>query len=240
MVTVVLAVTGLTTQGHDDDIRLIADPYAVHESRGGHGKHRLQGVGLDAQHEPAGLAGRRDRRRRRDDDRGARRRTGRVDSRRDARHAQVADEQQACRAPEIDPLVVDRPEGARQKLHRHEPAPARAHDRRGKRDDAPIDRRHRLIRRRDDGLAAIRDREAAGQRVFANRHLEERGEIVERDELAAVAHDRRNRPATVFGDERQRCGRGCVLRLRRGGECDAKERDECAGVRAVTRQRGMT
>ena len=105
---------------------------------------------------------------------------------------------------------------------RNQPAPARRARRAREGDDASIDRGHRLIRRSDNGLAAIRHREAAGQRVLANRDLEERGEIVERDQLAAVVDDRGNRPPAVLWTPGST--RALVSRPRRGGECDAGAR----------------
>ena len=203
-----------------------------------HREHRFERVGLDAQHHPASFGGDADRCRGRDDDRRACGRTRRLDACRDARHAHVADEQQPSGAAQIDPLVVDRPERARQKLDRHQPAPAGAHDRRGQRHDAAVHRCHRLIRRRDDRLPAIGDGDSAGERVLADGDLEQRGDVVERDELPAVDDDGRHRPAAVLRDERQAVRARGVLRPRRGGECDAQERDECAAL--VTRQRDRT
>ena len=120
------------------------------------------------------------------------------------RHAHVTHDQEPRVAAELDALIVDGRERARQELDRHEPAPPGAHGGRGQRDDAAADRRHGLVRGHDDRAAAVSDRHAAGQRVLAHADAEERRHVVERNELLPAQRRRRNRTTPVTGDERQR------------------------------------
>ena len=103
---------------------------------------------------------------------------------------------QAGRAPELDALVVDGCQRARDELDRDEPASSGPDHRRGQGDHASLDRDDRAIGGGDDRATAIRHGDAAGQRVFLDAHLKQVGQIVERHDFAAVLHGRGNRPAS--------------------------------------------
>ena len=90
---------------------------------------------------------------------------------RDARNAQVADDQQARRLPEVEARVVDERERAADELDRHEPAAARSRRRRGQRDEPARHRGQRLIRRQDDRFPFVGNRDRA-ERFFADGQLE--------------------------------------------------------------------
>ena len=103
----------------------------LHEALRQHHRHRhVEQVGLEPNHQPAGLL--------HHGAAGARRRVDceprRVDLRlvpdRQPRHAHVADDQQSRRAPQFETGVVNRGERAVDELERDEPPPAEARDRR--------------------------------------------------------------------------------------------------------------
>ena len=126
-------------------------------------------------------------------------RAHRLDSRRDARHAHHAEQQQARRTPVLDALIGDRAERARHEVHRRQPAAADARQRTGQRDHAPVHRHERAVTRRDD-VAAANGHDEAALTILAHRQRQERRDVVERDVLLAVdqRHGQRRafRPAT--------------------------------------------
>ena len=98
-------------------------------------------------------------------------------------HRHVADDQQAGGAAVLDARVVDRAERARQKVDWNQPSRAGSQGRRRQGDDASGDGGHRLVGREHDGPAAIRHRQAAGERVFLDGNLEEVRHVVQADEF---------------------------------------------------------
>ena len=78
--------------------------------------------------------------------------------------------------------------------------------RRRQRDEPSADRRERLVLRQDDGLALVAHGDRAGDGVFAHGDAEERGEIVECDELGVAAHHGRDGARAVGRDEPERRG----------------------------------
>ena len=115
-----------------------------------------------------------------------------VDSASDARYAEIPHHQQPGGSPEVDRHVVNGGQRPGEQLERDEPAVARSAGRRGERDHPSADRGHRLIVRDHDRPAVVRHRDPARQRVFAHRHLEPRGHLVQGDQFLTVQDDRGN------------------------------------------------
>jgi hypothetical protein len=138
----------------------------------------------------------------------------------DARHAQIADHQEVRRLPQIEPRVVDERERAADEVHGHEPALAAARRRRGQRDQPSGDGRERLVRRQDNRLAFVRNRDRA-ERFLAHGQLEGGREIVEGDKLLITNEGDGQRAAAVLRQQRE-CRRLSRLTRQNCGQTDQK------------------
>ena len=126
------------------------------------------------------------RRRRRDVERQPRQAAERLDAPDDARHADVADEDQPRRLAQLERGHRAPGERARHEVDRHVPRPSFAHRRRGQRDQSAIERRQALARREHDRLRAGGDGQSAGRGVFADDDAEQPRQVVEREHLLAA------------------------------------------------------
>ena len=95
-----------------------------------------------------------------------------------------------------------RRERARNEINRHEPGASLAHRRRRQRDETPADGRQALAGGEDDDLVADGDGQSAGGGILADREIEERREILEREhllpgKLRAASGRRPSRVSTV-------------------------------------------
>jgi hypothetical protein len=115
----------------------------------------------------------------------------------------TGDEQARGRA-EIERGPGRRRERAGDELEGHQPLDPVAHHRRRQRHEAPVDRRHRLSARDGDRPPVHRRGDAAGQRVLLDGEVDDRGERVERDHLAAVDYAGRQLAALGRCHQRQR------------------------------------
>ena len=147
------------------------------------GQRQVKRIGLDADDHAPDVGCHRRRGSRVDLDGGARRRPDGVDSGDDTGNGYIANDQQPRRPAQIDSAVVDRGERARQKLDGDQQTTAGARDWCGQGHDTAVDRRDRLSGGQHDRAAAIGHGDAAGRRVFRDRHLKQRRDIVQRDQF---------------------------------------------------------
>ena len=164
---------------------------------GGEGSDGVEGVGIDAHQQPALLLRDRRRRARRDLERDPQQRRAVVVLRRDARHAQVAEDEQARGRTKIEPRVVDRRERAADELHGNQPSVVPPRERRGQRHESAGRGHQRLIGRQHDRLVLVCRGDGARRRVFAHLELEQTREIVEPDHLMSLHFDGRQRAAPL-------------------------------------------
>src|SRR5207247_3421226 len=163
----------------------------------------IERVGVEPDGEAIALLRHRALRTRRRVDRQPSGRAERVVADGDPRHPQVADDQKPRRLPEVEARIVNQREGPADEFDRHEPAPPAARRGGRQRDESPRNGRKRLLRRQENRLPFVGDREGS-ERLFPNGELECRGEVVERDELLIAGHGERQGAPAVLREERQR------------------------------------
>ena len=129
----------------------------------------------------------------------------------DARHADVADEQEPRGLRSSTRVPSDGASARGTKSTGTNQLASLADRRGGQRDQAPADRREALARRQHDRLRSRRDRQPAGERVFADGQLKQRLEIVEREHFLAADEPRSQRLAALGRDHG--VGRGGGRRL---------------------------
>jgi len=149
-----------------------------------------------------------------------------LDLNRHVRHDDAADDDQARRPADFDARAERSRERDRNEVERHLiRAVAVPRDGTGERDDAAVDLREVLTGNQQDPLAVRVDREAADDRVLGGRQLEDGRQIVERDDLDAAGHPRRERPLVLRGDDRVGRRRLALEPSRQRGEQQRGEPD---------------
>ena len=203
--------------------RLAASPgrmFCIRSGADGRGECGVERIGLELDGEAGAFLRDCVRRRRRHVERQPRDRTDHFDVSADPRHTHVADENQPGRFPQLEGGPHRSGQRARDEVDRDEPGASVARRRRGQRNQPPADRREALARRQHDRLRARGDGQAAGQRVFAHRQLEEFRQVIEREHLLTTDEPGGERTPS-FGGQHGVGGR-CGRRLR----ADRPKRDE--------------
>ncbi len=168
-----------------------------------------------------------------------RHRAERLEARRDARHAQVADDDEPRRPAQLETGAERRCERARHEVDGHEPAAALFDRRRRQRDDAASGRGERLPGGQGDRLRFGRDGQPAGQRVFTGGEIEQPGQVVQREHLLAVqqAHGQRTPRALRQHGERSR---GRRLSRQREREKDGETNRQGADCREASQRQNAS
>ena len=178
----------------------VAYPDVLNQIRSGHGRERrVERVSVELEDEAVSFLRDRVRRLRRHVEGQTHERAEVFHVSGDARHADVADEDQAGRLAKLERSPHGECQGARDEIDRDEPGSAIARGRRRQRDQPAADRSEALTRRQHDRLRARRDGQAAGEAVFADGELEELVEVVEREHLLATDEPGRESAPTLGG-----------------------------------------
>ena len=199
----------------------------------------VEGVGLEAHQHARPVLGDRVRRRRQDVEGHPRKRAVRLDARRDARHAEVADDDQPRRPAQLEPGAERRRERARHEVDGHEPAAALFDRRRRQRDDPAAGRGERLPGGQGDRLRFGRDGQPAGERVFTGGEIEQPRQVVQREHLLAVqqAHGQRTPRALR---EHGEGSRGRRLSRQREREKDGETNRQGADCREASQRQNAS
>ena len=199
--------------------RLFANAELIDEPGAVAGDGRFKRICLQTNDQSARLRDHRGPCRGRNLDRRPRRGSNSVDARHHARHPEIANDEQPGSAAQLDSSVVDQAQRAGEEVDRHGPPAPDARRWRRERDGPTVDRCQRLIVETHDGSTPVGHRQAAGQRVLTGRDLEDGGDVVQGDEIAAIGNGRRDDAPAFARDQRERCrGRLGSLRLGQRGQ----------------------
>ena len=168
-----------------------------------------------------------------------RNRAERLEARRDARHAQVADDDEPRRPAQLETGAERRRERARHEVDGHEPAAAFFDRRRRQRDDAASGRCERLPGGQGDRLRFGRDGQPAGERVFTGGEIEQPGQVVQREHLLAVQQAYGQRTPRALRQHGER-SRGRRLSRQREREKDGETNRQGADCREASQRQNAS